>query len=296
MAFKWICPHCNIPQVVTDAKHTVSWLSCDLDDQAEGKLVLRAKSTGCANEECAKTTIRVVIGGGYYRDGYKFHPGKPPIFDQFLRPQGTAKPQPEFIPEPLREDYYEACLIRDLSPKASATLIRRCLQGMIRDFAKIAKPTLAKEIEALRKAIDDGSADRAISGESVDAIDQVRGIGNIGAHMEKDIDLIIEVDPGEAQALIELVEMLFEEWYGARHRRQARLEHIASIAEAKKQAKSADAAAASEATTSGASLNALMGDPAALQAAVDQSLAPSASGTELLRALGVNEKEKGGEA
>jgi hypothetical protein len=141
---------------------------------------------------------------------------------------------------------------------------------MIRDFAKITKPTLAKEIEALRQAVDDGSADRAISSESVDAIDQVRGIGNIGAHMEKDIDLIIEVDPGEAQALIELVEMLFEEWYGARHRRQAKLQHIASIAEAKKQAKSGSGTFAAAGKSS---LSSLIGDPSALNTAVEESLA-----------------------
>ena len=56
--------------------------------------------------------------------------------------------------------------------------------------------------------------------ESVEAIDHVRTIGNIGAHMEKDIDLIIEVDPGEAQALIELIELLFEEWYVAKYERE----------------------------------------------------------------------------
>ncbi|BBB07946.1 hypothetical protein [Sphingopyxis sp. EG6] len=79
----------------------------------------------------------------------------------------------------------------------------------------------------------DGTADRAISEESVQAIDHVRGIGNIGAHMEKDIDQIIDVDPGEAQALIGLVEMLFDEWYGARARRAARLADIGLIADQK---------------------------------------------------------------
>lgn len=52
--------------------------------------------------------------------------------------------------------------------------------------------------------------------------------------MEKDINQIVDVDPGEAQALIELVEMLFEEWYSARWKRQQRLANIASISESKK--------------------------------------------------------------
>ena len=41
--------------------------------------------------------------------------------------------------------------------------------------------------------------------------------------MEKDIDLIVEVDPDEAQKLIELAELLFEEWYVAQHTRTERL-------------------------------------------------------------------------
>ena len=296
MAFNWTCPHCNTLQTVTKERFAQRTDHFGLQHQVEGALYLERKVFGCANPECEKTSLHVRAGEAEFGSGNASLNDDNIVFSQMLIPQGSAKPQPDFIPEPLREDYYEACLIRDLSPKASATLIRRCLQGMIRDFAKIAKATLAREIEALRKAVDDGSADRAISRESVDAIDQVRGIGNIGAHMEKDIDLIIEVDPGEAEALIELVEMLFEEWYGARHRRQTRLQHISAIADAKKQAQNGDFAAASVVTPSRPSLNALAGDSAALQAAVEQSLAPAGSSAELLRALGVVDETKGGEA
>jgi hypothetical protein len=109
---------------------------------------------------------------------------------------------------------------------------------MIRDFAGIRKGTLAQEIAALRKAVEDGSADRSITPESVDAIDHIRQIGNIGAHMEKDINLILDVDPGEAEALVNLTELLFDEWYVARHRRQNRLEQVAAIAADKSQKKS----------------------------------------------------------
>lgn len=47
--------------------------------------------------------------------------------------------------------------------------------------------------------------------------------------MESDINVIIDVDPGEAQALVELIETLFEDWYGARYRRDERLTRIKSI-------------------------------------------------------------------
>lgn len=151
-----------------------------------------------------------------------------------LRPENLSKQQPAYIPQPLREDYLEACLIRDKSPKASATLARRCLQGMIRDFCKISRGTLGGEIEALRKRVSEGSAPKGVTEESVDAIDAVRSIGSIGAHMEKDINVIVDVDPGEAQALIELIELLFDEWYVAQHRRASKLARVNSIAAEKK--------------------------------------------------------------
>jgi hypothetical protein len=51
-----------------------------------------------------------------------------------LIPSSSAKTFPNYVPKVILDDYNEACLIRDLSPKASATLSRRCLQGMIRDL------------------------------------------------------------------------------------------------------------------------------------------------------------------
>lgn len=47
-----------------------------------------------------------------------------------------------------------------------------------------------------------------------------RRIGNIGAHMEKDINLIIDIEPDEAQKLIKLIELLIEQWYIERHNQQ----------------------------------------------------------------------------
>ncbi len=152
-----------------------------------------------------------------------------------LLPESLAKPQPDFIPAPIREDYTEACRIRDLSPKASATLSRRCLQGMIRDFCGISKGTLFSEIEELRKRVSDNNAPKGVTDESVDGIDHVRGVGNIGAHMEKDIDLIVPVEPNEAQLLIELIETLFDEWYIAREKRRVKFAKLAELAESKKE-------------------------------------------------------------
>jgi hypothetical protein len=124
-----------------------------------------------------------------------------------------------------------------LSPKASATLARRCLQGIIREFCGIAKGTLDVEVRELHAAIAEGRAPHGVTYESVEAIDHMRKIGNIGAHMEKDINLIIEIGEGEAEELIGLIELLFEEWYIARNLRAERLAKIKQIRDAKEQQK-----------------------------------------------------------
>jgi hypothetical protein len=108
---------------------------------------------------------------------------------------------------------------------------------MIRDFCSITEATLHAEIQKLKKQVEAGTAPRQVSDESIEAIDAVRQIGNIGAHFEKDINLIIEVEPEEALALISLTELLFHEWYVARYERQARLGTVKAIAGAKQQAK-----------------------------------------------------------
>ena len=72
------------------------------------------------------------------------------VRDHSLVPASMAKPQPSYIPRQIVADYEEASLIAGLSPKASATLSRRCLQGMIRDFFSISRRTLFDEINAIK--------------------------------------------------------------------------------------------------------------------------------------------------
>jgi len=108
---------------------------------------------------------------------------------------------------------------------------------MIRDFCGIAKGRLIDEIKELGRRVEQGTAPRGVEHETVEAIDAVRSVGNIGAHMERDISVIVDVDPGEAQTLIELIEMLFDEWYIARRKREDRLARVKAVAIEKKAAK-----------------------------------------------------------
>jgi hypothetical protein len=55
--------------------------------------------------------------------------------------------------------------------------------------------------------------------------------------MEKDINLIIDVEPQEAYLLMELIELLFEEWYIHRHERELKLKAIVGLADKKEEQK-----------------------------------------------------------
>src|SRR5690606_24945700 len=106
---------------------------------------------------------------GAKKVGYSYEMDGPIHQEWTLLPESEAKVMPDYVPKPIVEDYQEACRIRYLSPKASATLARRCLQGMIRDFHKISKATLKQEIDAL---------ETIVTKDVWDAIHAVRSVGN----------------------------------------------------------------------------------------------------------------------
>lgn len=152
----------------------------------------------CPN--CGQYTIKAIGTGEKVND-----------VDTFIRPASLSKLFPEYIPKAIRQDYEEACAIVNLSPKASATLSRRCLQGMIHDFWGITKQNLYKEIDELKDKIPS---------DLWTSIDALRQLGNIGAHMEKNTDIIVDIDPNEAKSLIKLIELLMKEWYVNREERK----------------------------------------------------------------------------
>lgn len=221
--FAWTCPYCDRNATISEHNYSVYLNGYDKNNK-DGLLAIETLLVTCPNAICREYTIIVSLSKGEYFNGRVRSEGDA-LLTWNLKPSSSAKPLPTYIPKPVADDYNEACLIRDLSPKASATLSRRCLQGMIRDFWQVTKATLYLEIEAIKDKVDP---------EAWEAVDAVRSIGNIGAHMEKDISIIIDVDPKEAQLLIELIETLIDEWYVARHQRQERMRALKATADAKK--------------------------------------------------------------
>lgn len=212
----YICPYCGHAQafsplhVIDECGFAFSMkrLSGSYHDHLKVSYIIH--SFKCANKDCGEICVTALNAETNAQ------------LD--ILPQVTMKHYPEYIPEPIRRDYEEASLILERSPKAAATLLRRCLQGMIHDFWKINEKNLNAEITRLKEKV---------SPTLWQAMDGLRKIGNIGAHMESDVNLIIDIEPDEAKKLLRLIEMLFEKWYVERHKEEVLLGEIVGIAEDK---------------------------------------------------------------
>ena len=218
----YTCPYCGHHSTVVGLDTKDSWSYIYMNPTEKGSIGFGVLTVRCVNRECNKLFLRVRLTETRVRAGNTVEGDELQVWQ--LLPESSAKVLPDYVPQVIQEDYYEACRIRDLSPKASATLARRCLQGMIRDFFGISKNRLKDEIDAIEEMVDPNI---------FAAIDAVRSVGNIGAHMEKDINLIVDVEPGEAQLLIELIEQLVEDWYVTRKAKQERLSKITELAKSK---------------------------------------------------------------
>ena len=197
----------------------------------------------CANPECEKKEFFVEFGA---MPSKVMAPSDKPvtanqlaanfeaaIFLQRLLPQDNGgKPAykvPE-IPAPIFKDYDEACKIVQLSPRASATLSRRCIQHMIRHkFEEIKPGNLSKEIEALGKL----KLATPVRQEIIDALDNARSLGNFGAHPEDDVDIIIDISKEEARKIIDVIEIVLHEWFIAPIEQEKRLAALKPISEQK---------------------------------------------------------------
>ena len=207
------CPYCGQHSTLRDGNnYSTRQNVLRLDGSKHGPIGISIAAATCLNPDCGEINLGISLEKVDYRDGGWRFEG---LINQWtILPESSARPQPDFIPDQIRKSYTEACRIKELSPTASATLSRRCLQAMIHDFWGIDKGNLYKEIEALPDEV---------SQQTIEAIHAVREIGNIGAHMKLDTNTLVDVDANEAAAMIDLIELLFDGWYVDRHNKSERL-------------------------------------------------------------------------
>ena len=181
------CPHCLV-------SFHVSWINAGILNDCKAHFKIR--STVCP--ECEQRTF--VLD----RTPENILQSTSVMF----YPKGTARPIPPEVPSEFADDFREACVVIGDSEKASAALSRRCLQNLLLEKAKTKAKNLANQIQ---EVIDSGK----LPSQLVKAIDAVRNIGNFAAHpiKSKRTGEVIEVEPGEAEWLLDTLEELFDFYF-----------------------------------------------------------------------------------
>lgn len=193
-----ICPHCGI------AFHN-EWASVGISSDSEERTSWTASVTTCP--ACKRETIRLLQR--------KSPPGNAQahlLLDFMAYPRSTQrKSTPPEIPDAIKEDYEEACMVLADSNKASAALSRRCLQAILRSQGYTQRD-LAQQIDALLVEQDPAKAIPTALRETVDVI---RNFGNFSAHPVTDQTTlqIIDVEPGEAEWCLDILEDMFDYYY-----------------------------------------------------------------------------------
>ncbi len=195
------CPHCTI-SVRLDEK-SIIWQMHTPDGDDYGYGIFYAHCPDCNG------LIVWLKHGNYYCEGnenigYDERLTEVTNSDLLYPKYATRVSEPE-VPNRYRKDFSEASQVLSLSPKASAALSRRMLQDILREHFKIQKSSLALEIEEFIHLKD-------IPSYLTDAVDAVRNIGNFAAHPLKNNNTgeVVDVEPGEADWLLDVIESLFD--------------------------------------------------------------------------------------
>lgn len=183
------CPHCNVEfseswnerHVGVDS--TGNWWVQDTHCVACSRLVIFCRTDASRSDG----------------SGFRF----------MVWPKGFSRPAvPAEVPDDIAEDYREACLVLSATVKASAALSRRCLQNLLRLKAGVRESDLGHEIQQVLEA-------RSLPSYLSDALDAVRVIGNFAAHgiKSQSTGQIVEVEPGEADWNLAILEGLFDFYF-----------------------------------------------------------------------------------
>jgi len=193
-----LCPQCNV------SVPTGIWSEIKIVDHHTWKYSI--KHFYCV--ECSKYSIKFV---GYTSNSSV----APPIsvvmknqmyFENFIMPENTSRNRiPKDVEEIYVRDYNEAVKLLSISPMASAAFSRRLLQHYIEKKHKIKELNLQLEIKILKQS-------EKYPEDLIKLFDNIRHYGKFAAHAITDniSGEIIEVDAGEADSLLDILEEMFE--------------------------------------------------------------------------------------
>ena len=196
------CPHCQVEFHAQWAN--ARWPNAPSVPSPGEKANVSVQNTLCPR--CRKRIIRIRAGKGGGR-----------VEEYVAYPRNTGRAAPPEVPEPLRSDYAEAVAILDRSPQASAALSRRIVQQVLTEQGGYAQGSLAQQITDFIKDERPSSVLRR-------NLHYLREIGNFAAHPVKSEHTgeILPVEHGEAEWALEVVDALFDHYFVARGRNEAR--------------------------------------------------------------------------
>ena len=131
---------------------------------------------------------------------------------QWVFPRSRVRKNiPDEVPDDLRRDYFEANDVLLISPRSSATLSRRIMESILRQQG-YSQNKLIDQIEAVR---NESVPDKKLPTALLRMIDAVRLFGNFSAHSMTSMKTlqIIDVESGEADVCLYVIEGMFEHYY-----------------------------------------------------------------------------------
>lgn len=195
-----ICPHCNVNFWEEWTKTTA--LVWDGENKGQG-----IKHTPCPN--CGKLIVIIFEGEiDPEEDDFLINEDNelPVDYNEFtIYPNQSGSEVPEEIPEKYRVDYIEAKAVLEISPKASAAISRRVLQNVLQNEVGIKGTNLSKQIDSFLEMPN-------VPSHLSKSVDAIRNIGNFAAHPNKETNTgeIVDVEPGEADWILEVLLSLFD--------------------------------------------------------------------------------------
>jgi Domain of unknown function (DUF4145) len=207
-----ICPHCSIAahirwSTATSFPTVVEKPGFRDEFDYEGTEIAYAHCPECAG------LLVVLRYGQYFGDDYGEPPDSGPGRESLrsvereerIYPLGNVRPLALEVPETYRVEFLEACRVEGVSPKASAALSRRLLQQLLRDELNLNSTNLAVQVQEFLSL-------PGIPSYLSEAVDAIRNVGNFAAHPLKETNTgaIVDVEPGEASWLLDVLEAFFD--------------------------------------------------------------------------------------
>ena len=144
---------------------------------------------------CREVVITLIQGKGEYSKEAVIYPL-----------DSLRAPVPADVPAAIKAGYDQAAKTLSLSPNASAALSRRCMQAVLTDAGNAKKGRLYDQIGEVMPGLPTWLGQM---------LDEARNIGNFAAHANQDMDsgIIVDVEPGEAEWNLDVLDKLFEFYY-----------------------------------------------------------------------------------